>query len=105
MVAVDRGGPATDLVDPDKIEQIVGIKRHVGWHYARVVSDEQTVYILHSQECRDSGRDLRECPYSLALDRGIHEKHWSGHEDEAVRVTINRSGRLIPVVAGMRFSE
>lgn len=95
----------TDLVDPVEIETIVGIKRHPARHYARAVSAEQVVYILHSQHCRDSGRDLRECPYSLALDRGIHEKHWSGHEDEAVRVTINRSGRLIPVVAGMRFSE
>ncbi len=95
----------SDLVDAKLIEQIVGIQRHPTRHYARAVSDEQTVYILHSQHCRDSGRDLRECPYSLALDRGIHEKHWSGHEDEAVRVTINRSGCLIPVVAGMRFSE
>lgn len=57
-----------ELVDPAEIEQIVGFARHATRHYARVVSAEQVVYILHSQRCVSSGRDLRECPFSIALD-------------------------------------
>lgn len=99
----------TDLVDPDDIERIVGRARHPTRHYAIAVSAEQTVYILHPQACKnlhDSGvQDLRDCRYSVALDRGIHETHWMDHEDVAVRVTINRSGNLIPVVPGMRLAE
>lgn len=95
----------SDLVSPDEIEQIVGIQRHATRHYARAVSAEQTVYILHSHKCKDSGRDLRECLFSLALDNGIDEPDWSEWEDQAVRVTINRSRRLIPVVPGMRLAR
>ncbi len=59
------------LVNPDQIEQLVGIRRHQTEHFGRADSTEQTVYILHSQECKDSGIDLRECPFSIALDQGI----------------------------------
>jgi hypothetical protein len=38
----------TRLVDPSEIERIVGIKRHPLWHYARAVTAERTVYIMHS---------------------------------------------------------
>lgn len=94
----------TDLVPAEQIELIVGIERHATRHYARAVSAEQTVYILHSAKCRDSGRDLRECLFSIALDNGIRERDWTGHEDQPVRVTIDREQRLIPVVPGMRLS-
>lgn len=95
----------TELVPADEIEQIVGIERHETRHYARAVSEEQTVYILHSRRCRDSGRDLRECPFSVALDTGIDEYDWSDMEDQPVRVTINRSQKLIPVRPGMRLAR
>lgn len=84
-----------DIVPADQIEQIVGIERHPTRHYARAVSAEQTVYILHSQECRDRYDDLRECPFSRALDRGIDEYDWSDREDQPVLVRI-RDERLIP---------
>lgn len=83
----------TDLVSPDEIEQIVGVQRHHSWHYARAVSEEQTVYILHSEKCRDATPDLRDCPFSAALDRGIDVAEWV--EDQPVRVVV-RWGRLIP---------
>lgn len=95
----------TDLAPASDIERIVGIERHATRHYARAVSDEETVYVLHSHRCKDSGIDLRECLYSLALDNGIDEEDWRGHHDEAVRVSINRDQRLIPVVPGMRFAR
>lgn len=82
-------------VPPEDIERIVGIQRHQSRHYARAVSAEQAVYILHSQECRDRYADLRDCPWSLALDRGIDEYDWSDREDQAVLVRV-RAGRLIP---------
>ena len=84
-----------ELVDPDDIERIVGVQRHPTRHYARAVSAEQTVYILHSAECRARYDDLRYCPWSVALDRGIDEYDWSDREDMAVLVRV-REGRLIP---------
>lgn len=95
----------SDIVPADEIEQIVGATRHSTRHLARAVSAEETVYVLHSHQCRDSRIDLRDCPFHLALDRGIELDVWQGHEDEAVRVTITRSGRLVPVVSGMKVAR
>jgi hypothetical protein len=89
----------TDLVNPAKIEQIVGTNRHRKAHYGRAVSAEQTVYILHSQECVDSGIDLRKCRFSLALDLGIDEYEWSQMEDRPVPLTVSRK-RLVPLREG-----
>lgn len=85
----------SEIVPSDEIEKVVGVQRHPTRHYARAVSDEQIVYILHSQECRDMYDDLRDCPWSLALDRGIDEHDWSDCEDRPVLVRV-RDGRLIP---------
>lgn len=89
----------SELVDPASIEQIVGVTRHATEHYGRAVSAEQTVYILHSQQCKDSSIDLRQCPYSIALDRGIeHPYPWTGWrrlQDQPVRLEISR-GYLMP---------
>jgi hypothetical protein len=82
------------LVDPGRIEAIVGVARHPSVHYARAVSAEATVYILHSQQCKDSGIDLRECAYSLAMDQGIDLDRWMG--DVPVPVTVNEAGYLLP---------
>jgi hypothetical protein len=88
----------TELVDPTEIEQIVGAKRHRVQHLARAVSAEETLYILHSHECKDSGVDLRECPYSIALDLGIDlHRWWRDREDQTVALAI-MSGRLVPLV-------
>lgn len=74
----------TDLVPADQIEQIVGARRHALAHLGRAVSSEQTVYILHSHACKDSGIDLRSCGYSRALDRGIDLSDWVDHQDQTV---------------------
>lgn len=84
------------LVPASEIEQAVGATRHPHQHLGRAVSVEETVYVLHSQRCKDSGIDLRECEWSLALDRGIDLDDWSGHEDRAVVLAIIRD-RLFPV--------
>lgn len=86
----------SEIVPVTEIEKIVGIKRHTIRHYARAVLAEQTVYILHSQACLDSGIDLRDCRFSVALDRGIYEDDWFGMEDRAVAVWIWQD-RLAPV--------
>lgn len=86
----------TDLVPADKIEQIVGAPRHRTDHIGRAVSSKQMVYITHSHECRVSGIDLRGCPYSLALDRGINPGEWT--EDVPVRLAIV-DRRLVPAVS------
>lgn len=87
----------SELVDADEIEGIVGVERHPTNHYARAVSSEQTVYILHSQQCVDRGQDLRDCMYSLALDRGIDPDEWV--EDEPLRVMVS-FGRLVHIDVG-----
>lgn len=95
----------SDLVPADQIEQIVGVERHPTRHYARAVSAEQTVYILHSHRCKDRGVDLRECLFAVASGKGIDEDDWSDMEDRPVQVTINRSGRLIPNRPGMKVAR
>lgn len=92
------------LVNPDEIERIVGTGRHQTRHYARADSTTQTVYILHSQKCKDTGKDLRSCLFSLALDNGIDIDVWEGWQNQPVRVTINSAHQLIPVVPGMRLA-
>ena len=90
----------SDLVPPDKIEQIVGARRHRTAHIVRAVSSEQTVYILHSQKCLDDclirGVDLRDCVFSLALDRGIEPERWAGREDRPFVAGLWQ-GRLVPL--------
>lgn len=95
----------TEIVPAEDIERIVGIERHRTRHYARAVSAEQMVYVLHSQACLDRGRDLRECFFSLALDNGIDMDIWGEHQDKPVRVTITQSQRLVPVVPGLRLAD
>lgn len=92
----------SDLVDSTQIEAIVGVERHQTRHYARAVSAEQTAYVLHSRECLTSRVDLRECLFSLALDRGIEISRWT--QDAAVHVHIER-GRLVPVDATVQPSQ
>lgn len=87
----------SDLVPATDIEQIVGAPRHTTMHIGRAVSSEETVYILHSQECRDSGIDLRECPLSIALDLGIELPSWTGYEDRPVALGVIHE-RLVPLV-------
>ena len=86
-----------DIVPADQIERIVGAHRHAHQHLGRAVMAEQTVYILHSQKCKDSGVDLRDCEWSLALDRGIDLADWKGFEDRPV-VLAFRFTRLFPVI-------
>jgi hypothetical protein len=81
------------LVDSSRIEKIVGVERHDSLHYAKAVSAEQTVYILHSRQCLLTGVDLRRCAFSRALDRGIDVERWP--EDRPVPVVIERA-RLVP---------
>lgn len=87
----------SDLVAPEEIERIVGAERHATMHIGRADSATQTVYILHSQECKGSGVDLRDCHLSVALDRGIEQPSWDGYEDRPVALGIIRD-RLVPLV-------
>lgn len=86
----------TDLVPADQIEQLVGARRHTQAHLGRADSAEQTVYILHSAECKATGVDLRSCVYSRALDRGIDGlPDWNDYEDQVVTLQVSH-GWLLP---------
>lgn len=91
----------TSLVPTDKIEDIVGVRRHATRHYARAVSSEQTVYILHSRQCVTHTPDLRRCLFSQALDLGVNERDWFEREDQPVQVRIANGGHLVPVTQGV----
>lgn len=73
----------------DKIEGIVGVKRHANEHWGRAVSAEQRVYVLHSEECVARGIDLRKCEYSIALDYGIDLGLWAEYQDRPVLLLID----------------
>ena len=85
----------SELVPAEEIEAIVGANRHPQWHLGRAVSETEAVYILHSQPCKDSGIDLRKCPYSRALDKGIDVAVWEGSEDTPVVLYISDEGHLV----------
>lgn len=87
-----------DLVDPEEIEGIVGAKRHPTEHLGRADSEAEQVFILHSKACKDSGIDLRDCPFSLALSRGIMEvwDRWETRQDVPVLLGITDDEWLIP---------
>jgi hypothetical protein len=87
------------LVDPSLIENIVGVRRHPTAHYARVDAATQIVYILHSQKCVQSTPDLRDCYYSLVLDRGINDRDWKGNLNRPVVAGVSND-RLVPVPDG-----
>jgi hypothetical protein len=78
----------SNLVDPDEIEKIVGATRHERMHYGRAVSREQRVYILHSARCLNNNPDLRDCIYSIALEKGIDLNHWEKYQDRPVVLRI-----------------
>ena len=84
----------TSLVPADSIEQVVGRRRHPTDHIARRIG--QTVYILHSVECREAGHDLRACDFSRALDIGCDHLSWEPYGESPVFVAVSRGGLLIP---------
>ena len=85
----------TDLVPRTEIEDIVGRPRHARAHFGRAVSETQTFYILHSMDCLEFNEDLRRCPFSVALDRGLDMEVWERLQDKPVHVAIY-NGRLEP---------
>ena len=85
----------TQLVDPDHIEAIVGHARHDTRHLGRAITAEKTVYILHPWGCLKFWDDLRDCPFSRSLDRGIDIDAWQGYMDRPVRLEVE-DDRLVP---------
>lgn len=89
----------SELVDPTQVATIFGIERHETDHYGHAITDTEEVFILHSAECRATTPDLRDCPYSVALDRGIeHPLPWTGWRrvlDTPIRLEIAH-GYLMP---------
>lgn len=95
----------TEIVPASDIERIVGVNRHPTIHYARAVSAREMVYILHSHACLASGIDLRDCEFSIALDRGIDHPEprtrWRRVLDRPVRVQVIY-GWLLPDLMALR---
>ncbi|KJL45602.1 hypothetical protein [Microbacterium trichothecenolyticum] len=87
----------TRLEPAELTERIVGVPRHPTIHAGRAVSTEERVYILHSSECIDSGIDLRECRFSIALDEGIDMDLWERWQDHPVQLAVLLDGRLAPL--------
>ena len=84
-----------NLVPADKIEQIVGARRHSIKHLGRLVSADQTCYILHSQACLSAGRDLRECAFSVAMD-DMNDLEFAGYADRPIVLAVSSEDELLP---------
>ena len=83
----------SDLVDPRKIEGIVGRKRHPVLHFGFCERSRGIFYILHSIACVERVPDLRDCPFSVALDvYGIDPDDWP---PTSVALDIDPDGSLI----------
>lgn len=88
----------SNLVPNMEIERLVGAKRQATAHVGRINTNDEVMYILHSQECKDSGIDLRTCPYSRALDLGFFNiPAWKGFYDMPVSLRLDKNERLNPV--------
>lgn len=87
----------TSLLDPSEAMRKVGAYRKWHEHLARADSHTRVVYLLHSHTCLKTKTPLTECEYSLALDLGIDETMWATSQDTAVKVKIDKHGRLIPL--------
>lgn len=83
----------TNLVPVDQIEAIVGAKRQTSFHLGCDSRSEEAFFILHSQDCKDSGIDLRECEFSLALDRGIIPEEFRRDVPYRLRIVDGRLKR------------
>lgn len=81
----------TQLVDPKKIESLVGATRHGTLHLGRWNTENDRIYILHSHKCVRSGIDLRECPYSQCMTAGAFSHTWSQHPNSTVVLSIQRN--------------
>ncbi len=87
----------TEVVEPDVIEKVVGVPRSERAHWAKAVSADKKVYLLHSRFCLEVTKDLRLCPYSRALDNGIDIREWI--EDVPLLVEVH-DGHLSPAAIG-----
>ena len=58
----------TDIVPSEDIESIVGTYRRRYSHIGYADYHTGTFYILHSEICKETCPDLRDCDYSIALD-------------------------------------
>lgn len=84
------------LVPTEEVESVVGATRHQTLHIGRAVTETETLYLLHPHSCKDTGIDLRECEYSLAMDIGINPERWTNFFDQAVFVEIENE-MVVPV--------
>ena len=88
----------TRTVPADQIEAIVGAKRDPHRHIVRAILGKNLdggVFILHSADCLATGRPLTECPYSLALDRGMSLQRWVGFFNQPVYVRLIQSDEYV----------
>lgn len=79
-----------ERVDASKIEDIIGVERHHRLHYARAVTAEKMIYILHSKICLENNPDLLDCPITHLLDKGGLEWLAELYPDMAVPVEYYR---------------
>lgn len=91
----------SELVDQNEIEELVGTARHARVHFGRIDTVAGRIYILHSYRCLAEEPDLRLCPFSAALDRGLRDSEWRGFMDRPVPLQIDAvTERLVPLRAG-----
>ena len=69
----------TKTSEPTPVEQWVGVPRHPWAHIGRPMSDN-TLLVLHSQQCFDSGKPFVDCPFTDAAHQGRWDRDvWGVH--------------------------
>jgi len=92
----------TQLVPADQIELLVGALRSPIDHLGRADEIDQTFYILHSAICLENYPDLRACPYSIALDKGITVNHDQRNIPLELDLDVDAGGPRIVIVGPVR---
>lgn len=85
-----------NLVPADQIEALVSARRHSVKHLGRHDTATDTIYILHSEQCRAQTDDLRDCAFSIALDDGVDEDDWDAYHDRPIALAVDSEGFLCP---------
>jgi len=83
--------------DVDRVFSSRGVNRHTNVHVAIALSEDQTVYVLHSKKCLERTGGRFDCEFTDALQWGIEVDDWV--EDVPLVCVVNPlSGLLDPVM-------
>lgn len=97
----------SEIVSPDEIQKAVGGAERDYWlHIGYANTPLDRFYIMHAHTCLSQYTDLRECPYSKALDKqGISADWWEDWYNRPVYLALSHKGFVVPSHNYVRDSD